>query len=170
MRVNLTYQTEYRGSLPLLRQDEQHLDILSRIESRGIHHGHSSIGIGIDTSAYLLILLRNNEELDASSATVHHLVDAKRLNAQHHITIKHLFYIMHHQITGRDDEDVAYHDDSSQGHIPILIHDSGDNIGTTRTTATRESQSDAASTEDSTKDCRPKRLVLQQVLLSQRGR
>ena len=113
MRVNLTNQTEYRGSLSLLRQDEQHLDILSRIESRGIHHGHSSIGIGIDAPTYLLILLRNDEELHTSSATVHHLVDAKRLYAKYHITIEYLFYIMHYQITGGDNEDIAYHDDTS---------------------------------------------------------
>ena len=87
MWIYLADKTEDSWSLALLCQHEQHLHILTGIKTAGIHHRYSPIGISIDALAYLLILLRNDEELDASATTVHHLVDAECLNAKNYITI-----------------------------------------------------------------------------------
>ena len=87
MWIYLADKTEDGRSLTLLGQHEQHLHILTGIKTAGIHHRYSSIRIHVDALAYLLILLRNDEELYTSTTTVHHLVDAECLNAKNHITI-----------------------------------------------------------------------------------
>ena len=87
MWIYLADKTEDSWSLALLGQHEQHLHILTGIKTAGIHHRYSPISISIDALAYLLILLRNDEELYTSTTTVHHLVDAECLNAKNHITI-----------------------------------------------------------------------------------
>ena len=87
MWIYLADKTEDSWSLALLGQHEQHLHILTGIKTAGIHHRYSSISIHVDALAYLLILLRNDEELYTSTATVHHLVDAECLNAKNYITI-----------------------------------------------------------------------------------
>ena len=87
MWIYLTDKTEDSRSLALLGQHEQHLHILTGIKTAGIHHRYSPISIYIDALAYLLILLRNDKELYASSSAVYHLVDAECLNAKNYITI-----------------------------------------------------------------------------------
>ena len=87
MWIYLADKAENGWSLALLGKHEEHLHILTGIETTGIHHRYSPISIYIDALAYLLILLRNDEELDASATTVHHLVDAECLNAKNYITI-----------------------------------------------------------------------------------
>ena len=87
IRVYLADKAENGWSLALLGKHEEHLHILTGIETAGIHHRYSPIGISIDALAYLLILLRNDEELYTSTATVHHLVDAECLNTKNHLTI-----------------------------------------------------------------------------------
>ena len=87
MWIYLADKAENGWSLALLGKHEEHLHILTGIETAGVNHRYSSISIHVDTLAYLLILLRDNEELYTSTATVHHLVDAECLNAKNHITI-----------------------------------------------------------------------------------
>ena len=87
MWIYLADKAENGWSLALLGKHEEHLHILTGIETAGVNHRYSSISIYIDALAYLLILLRNDEELYTSTATVHHLVDAECLNAKNHITI-----------------------------------------------------------------------------------
>ena len=87
MWINLADKAENGWSLALLGKHEEHLHILTGIKTAGIHHRYSPISIYVDALAYLLILLRDDEELHTSSATVHHLVDAECLNAKNHITI-----------------------------------------------------------------------------------
>ena len=87
IRVYLADKAENGWSLALLGKHEEHLHILTGIETAGVHHRYSSISIHVDALAYLLILLRNDEELYTSTTTVHHLVDAECLNAKNHITI-----------------------------------------------------------------------------------
>ena len=87
IRIYLADKAENGWSLALLGKHEEHLHILTGIETAGVHHRHSSISIHVDALAYLLILLRNDEELYTSTATVHHLVDAECLNAKNYITI-----------------------------------------------------------------------------------
>lgn len=87
IRVYLADKAENGWSLALLGKHEEHLHILTGIETAGVNHRYSSISIHVDALAYLLILLRNDEELYTSTATVHHLVDAECLNAKNHITI-----------------------------------------------------------------------------------
>ena len=87
MWIYLADKAENGWSLALLGKHEEHLHILTGIETAGVHHRYSSISIHVDALAYLLILLRNDEELYTSTTTVHHLVDAECLNAKNHITI-----------------------------------------------------------------------------------
>lgn len=87
MWIYLADKAENGWSLALFGKHEEHLHILTGIETAGIHHRYSPIGISIDALAYLLILLRNDEELYTPAATVHHLIDAECLNAKNHITI-----------------------------------------------------------------------------------
>ena len=87
MWIYLTDKAENGWSLALLGKHEEHLHILTGIETAGVNHRYSSISIHVDALAYLLILLRNDEELYTSTTTVHHLVDAECLNAKNHITI-----------------------------------------------------------------------------------
>ena len=87
VRIYLADKAENGWSLALLGKHEEHLHILTGIETAGVNHRYSSISIYIDTLAYLLILLRNDEELYTSTTTVHHLVNAECLNAKNHITI-----------------------------------------------------------------------------------
>mgnify|MGYP006927012451 FL=1 len=87
MWIYLADKAENGWSLALLGKHEEHLHILTEIETAGVNHRYSSISIHVDALAYLLILLRNDEELYTSTATVHHLVDAECLNAKNYITI-----------------------------------------------------------------------------------
>ena len=87
MWIYLADKAENGWSLALLGKHEEHLHILTGIETAGVNHRYSSIGISIDALAYLLILLRNDEELYTSFSAVYHLVDAECLNAKNHITI-----------------------------------------------------------------------------------
>ena len=87
MWIYLADKAENGWSLALLGKHEEHLHILTGIETAGVNHRYSSISIHVDALAYLLILLRNDEELYTSTTTVHHLVDAECLNAKNYITI-----------------------------------------------------------------------------------
>ena len=87
MWIYLADKAENGWSLALLGKHEEHLHILTGIETAGVHHRYSSISIHVDALAYLLILLRNDKELYASSSAVYHLVDAECLNAKNYITI-----------------------------------------------------------------------------------
>ena len=87
MWIYLADKAENGWSLALLGKHEEHLYILTGIETAGVNHRYSSISIHVDALAYLLILLRDDKELYTSTATVHHLIDAECLNAKNHITI-----------------------------------------------------------------------------------
>ena len=87
MWIYLADKTEDSWSLTLFGKHEEHLHILTGIETAGIHHRYSSIGIYIDALTYLLIFLRDDEELHTSAATVHHLVDAECLYAKDYISV-----------------------------------------------------------------------------------
>ena len=87
MWIYLADKAENGWSLALLGKHEKHLHILTGIETAGVNHRYSPISIHVDALAYLLILLRNDEELYTSSSAVYHLVDAECLNAKNYITI-----------------------------------------------------------------------------------
>ena len=87
MWIYLADKAENGWSLALLGKHEEHLDFLTGIKTGGIHYGHTTVGIRVDALAYLLILLRNDKELYASSSAVHHLVDTECLNTKDYITI-----------------------------------------------------------------------------------
>ena len=87
MWVNLTDKAEDGRSLTLFGKHEEHLHILTGIETAGIHHRYSSIGIYVDALTYLLIFLRDDEELYTPTATVHHLVDAESLYTKDYISV-----------------------------------------------------------------------------------
>ena len=87
MWIYLADKTEDSWSLALLGKHEEHLHILTGIKTAGIHHRYSSIGIYIDALTYLLIFLRDDEELHTSAATVHHLVNAECLYAKDYISV-----------------------------------------------------------------------------------
>ena len=87
MWIYLADKAENSWSLALPGKHGEQLHIQTGVETAGDHHRYSSISIHVDALAYLLILLRNDEELYTSTATVHHLVDAECLNAKNYITI-----------------------------------------------------------------------------------
>ena len=148
VRIDFLYQAEDGLRLTLLGEHEEHLDFLTGIKTGGIHDGHTTVGIRVDALAYLHVLLRDDEELDGTAATVDHLVDAERLDVEHHITVKHFLPVVYDEIAGGNDEDVANHDDTTQGDVTILVDDGCHDVGTARATASREAQADATATEN----------------------
>ncbi len=60
VRVYLFDEAEDGLGLALLGQYEEHLYLLTGIETGGIYYSYSTIGICIDTLAYLLIFLGND--------------------------------------------------------------------------------------------------------------
>ena len=80
MWIYLADKAENGWSLALLGKHEEHLDFLTGIKTGGIYDGHTTVGIRVDALANLHVLLRDDEELDASAATVDHLVDAECLD------------------------------------------------------------------------------------------
>ena len=62
---------------------------------------------------------------------------------------------MDNQIAGTDDEDVAYHNHSTQRNVAILVDNGGNDIRTTRTSTNRETESDSAAAEYGTQESSP---------------
>ena len=62
---------------------------------------------------------------------------------------------MDNKIAGTDDEDVTYHNHSTQGYVAILVDDGCDDIRTTRTSTNRETESDSAAAENGTQESSP---------------
>lgn len=163
VRVDLLDEAEDGLRLALLGKHEEHLDFLTGIKTGGIHDGHTTVGIRVDALANLHVLLRDDEELDGTAATVDHLVDAECLDVEHHITVKHFFPVVYDEIAGGNDEDVTDHDDTTQGDVAILVDDGCHDVGAACATACRESQSDTASAENCTQKGSPKWLGLKYV-------
>jgi len=70
VRVDLLDEAEDGLRLALLGKHEEHLDFLTGIKTGGIHYGHTTVGIRVDALANLHVLLRDDEELDGTAATV----------------------------------------------------------------------------------------------------
>lgn len=121
--------------------------MLTGIETGGIYYSYSTIGICIDTLAYLLIFLGNDKELYASATTVDHLVDTESLDIEYYISIEYFLPVVDYKVAGGNDENITYHDDSAQRDVAILIDDGCYDICSSRRTASRETETDTASAE-----------------------
>lgn len=145
VRVYLLDEAEDGLRLALLGQYEEHLYLLTGIETGGIYYGYSTVGICIDALAYFLILLGNDKELYASATTVDHLVDAECLDIEYYISIEYFLPVVDYKVAGGNDENITYHDDSAQRDVAILIDDGCYDICSSRRTARRKTESDTAS-------------------------
>ena len=163
MGVDFLYQAEDGLRLALLGKHEKHFYFLAGIETGGIHDGYATVGIRVDALAYLLVLLGDDEELHGTATAVHYLVDAERLHVEHHVAVKYFLPVVYDKIAGGNDEDVAYHDDTTQGDVTILVDDGCHDVGSARAATCRESQSDTASAEHGTEEGCPEGLGLEQV-------
>ena len=61
--IHLVDDVENLTRLAFFRQHKQHLDVVAGIETLGVEHGHSTVGLLIDAAGYLLIMSRYDEEL-----------------------------------------------------------------------------------------------------------
>ena len=62
---------------------------------------------------------------------------------------------MDNKIAGTNDEDITYHNHSTQRNVAILVDDGCNDIRTTRTSSYRETESDSAATENGTQESCP---------------
>ena len=97
--------------------------------------------------AYLLIILRNDKELDRLVVTVHHLIQNEAADIKGYITINDLFPIMQDKITTRNDNQITKHHNPSQRDISVFIDNCGNDIRTTCTTIKRERKANSHTTE-----------------------
>ena len=130
--VDFVDELEYLGTLAPFGEDEEHLDLLATIESVGIDGGAAPSGVVVDALAYLLVFIGDDEELDAASHVVDHLVDAEGGDVEDDVAIDDAFPILEHEVAGGDDDDVADEDDSAEGYVAVLVDDGSNDVGAPR--------------------------------------
>ena len=74
MRIYLVDDAEYQVALPTLCQYEEHLDLLARIKALSIDDGTATMRLAVDAIAYLLVFVRDDEELYRAAGRFHNLV------------------------------------------------------------------------------------------------
>ena len=154
---------EYLGTLAALGKHEEHFYFFATIEAVRVDGGASAMRIVVDTFANLLVFVGDDEKLHTSSHGIDHLVDTERRDVEHHIAVDDALPILQHEITARDDNHVAYQDDTPQRDVAILVDDGRHDIGTSRRAIRRESQSHTASAEHSPQHGRHEGLVVKQM-------
>ena len=103
--------------------------------------------IQIDTSAYFFVFGRYDEKLHRQTCTVYNLIQYKARYEQYYITVYHTFPVMQDKITGRDNDNIAHQDNTSQRNITIFIDNGSNDIRTARTSVGRKRYADTATTE-----------------------
>ena len=105
--VNLVDKLEDEVRLALFGYTEYHLYVFLCIETVAIEHRATAGGYLVDSLAYLLILVGDDEELHASTQRVYQMVDYKRDDKQQYVAVEHLLPVAQHHIRRSDDGEVA---------------------------------------------------------------
>ena len=160
--VDVLDQPEDDGRLAFLGQYEQHLHLVTRVETRSVNHRHAAVRIFIDVLSYLLVLVADDEELYRLAGTVDHLVEHKATDVKGDVSVDNFFPVLQREVAGRNDDEVADQHDASQRDVAILVDDGGDDIRSARTAVRRKGDADAASAERSSDDAGHEGLVVEQ--------
>ena len=150
MGVYLVDKLENLGTFTTFGEHEEHFCLLSRVKTLGADDRTTTMRVLIDAFSYLFEFVGDNEELYTSAHGIHHLVKTEGRDVKHYVSVNHALPIFQYDVTRRDDENVANHDDTTERHIAILIDDGGDNVCSSRTSVIAQAQSDAASAEHRT--------------------
>lgn len=98
VRVYLIDDTEDKLTLAALGKHEEYLYVTPGIESLGIDDGTSAMRLAIDALTYLMIPLRDNEELHRAAHRVDHPVDTECSDVEHHIAVDHLLPTLKYKV------------------------------------------------------------------------
>ena len=158
--VDIFDQPEDDGRLPLFGKYKHHFHFFACIEAGCIDNRYSTMRVLVDVSSYLFILAGYDEELDGLTCTVHYLVEDETANVKGCKSVYYFLPILQNEVTGGNDNHIADQYDSSQGDIPILVDDSGNDVRTAGTSVGAEGDSDTAAAERCSDDACHERLVL----------
>ena len=90
MRVDHVDDVEDARRLVLAGEHKEHLHLAAAEEARAVDDGASAVRVEVDAAAYLLILLRDDEELYGTTHGVYHLVDTEGCDIEHNISVDNL--------------------------------------------------------------------------------